>query len=85
MYACFARLVLKMSTSVLKYSLENVPVFLKKLRFAGLEQTSSIIKETDVNQDAIFISVVLLNRFIRRYMKDEANLGLVVRFLPKNS
>lgn len=85
MYACFARLVLKMSTSVLKYSLENVPVFLKKLRFAGLEQTSSIIKETDVNQDAIFISVVLLNRFIRRYMKDEANLGLVVRFLSKNS
>lgn len=74
-----------MSTSVLKYSLENVPVFLKKLRFAGLEQTSSIIKETDVNQDAIFISVVLLNRFIRRYMKDEANLGLVVRFLSKNS
>lgn len=74
-----------MSTSVLKYSLENVPVFLKKLRFASLEETSSIIKETDVKQDAIFILIVLLNRFITRYTKDEANLGLVVHFLSKNS
>lgn len=40
-----------MSTGVLKYSLENVLVFMKKLRFAGLEETGSIIKETDVNQD----------------------------------
>lgn len=37
LYACFAGLFLNMSTSVLKYSLENVPVFLKKLKFAGLE------------------------------------------------
>lgn len=85
LYPCFARLFLKMSTSVLKYSLENVPVFLKKLRFASLEQTSSVIKETDVNQDAIFILVVLLNRFITRYLKEEANLGLVVHFLSQNS
>lgn len=73
------------STSVLKYSLDNVPVFLKNLQFAGLEQTSSVIKETDVNQGAVFILAILLNRFITKYMEDEANLGLVVNFLSKNS
>lgn len=56
-------------------------MFLKKLRFASLEQTSLVIKETDVNQDVIFILIIFLNRFITRYMKDEANLGLVVHFV----
>lgn len=60
-------------------------MFIKKLRFAGLEETSSVSKETDVNEDAIFILIILLNRFITRYMKDEADLGLVDHFLSKNS
>lgn len=80
-----ARLFLKMSTGVLWHSLENVLVFTKKLRFAGLEETGSVIKETDVNEDAIFILIILLNRFITRYMKNEADLGLVDHFLSKNS
>lgn len=60
-------------------------MFIKKLRFAGLEETISVSKETDVNEDAIFILIILLNRFITRYMKDEADLGLVDHFLSKNS
>lgn len=85
---CFARLFPKVSVSVTKHSLKYVKglgFFNKKQRLADLEQTSSFIKQTDLKQDAIFILIILLSRFITRYVKDKANLGLVVHFLCKSS
>lgn len=58
---------------------------MQKLRFADLEQTSLFIKQTDLKQDAVFILIILLSRFITRYVKDKANLGLGVHFLSKSS